>query len=372
MQIKTRKFSGFNSLSSRLLAIFTFSLLGLILFHLSRQKEPQPSYSQMLQAAERMQQAIAEIRKFRQELNLPIDPVLDPGLSGFIGSEITPLTTTLGNLEAKQTALNPDFAALILRWFRELDIQKGETVALQLSGSFPALNIAAIIACDVSGVNPVIISSIGASSFGANLPGMSYPDIEKRLYEKGMIQHRSHWVTLGGNNDREILLWEEADSIVNQIIKRTGDSLFYPRTLKESIHAKWEFFNRNGKVRVFINIGGNQAALGNCPHSSRLPVGLIKNALFCLDEQRGLMMKFWETGTPVIHFLNIRSLAIRESLPLTPIFSFKPGSSDIYFKIDQPRWVKIILIIFLAGSWLFLRNPQRIPRSSRTTSTNIS
>ena len=371
MQLKFQNQLGTKSFSIRLAIIFSLSLVCLILFHLSRKKIPLPCYTQMMQAAHQMQDVLAETRQYRQKLGLPINPVLDPALSGLIGEEITPLTTTLGNLEAKQTALNPDFAALITRWLWELEIQSRETVALQLSGSFPSLNIAAIIACEIVEANPVITSSIGASSFGANLPEMTYADVEKRLFERGIIRHRSQWITIGGLNDREILLWEDSDSLLNQVIRRTEYPLLHPNSLQESIQKKWEFFHSKGGIKVFINVGGNQAALGNCSHSSRLPVGLVREAAYCQDDQRGLLMQFLERGTPVIQFLNVRSLAIRENLPITPTPPYFAGQSDIYFKISHPVWIKIILVIFLLISWLFLRTPYRIPRSSSTTSTSI-
>lgn len=355
MQLKFRNHLGKKSFSTRLIIIFILSLACLTIYHLSRKKSPLPCYSQMVQAAHRMQDALTETRQYRKELDLPIDPILDPAFSGLIGEEITPLTTTLGNLESKQTALNPDFAALILRWLWELKIQSGDTVALQLSGSFPSLNIAAIIASEVIEAVPVITSSIGASSFGANLPEMTYADIEKRLFDCGKIQHRSQWVTIGGNNDREILLWEDSDKFLNLVLGRTGYHLLRPNSLQESIQKKWEFFHSGGKVKVFINVGGNQAALGNCRHSSNLPFGLLQEATYCQDAQRGLMMQFLTEGTAVIHLLNIRSLAIRENLPNSPTPPSFTGQSDIYFEISHPVWIKIILVILLLCSWLLLR-----------------
>jgi len=325
----------------------------------------------MVAASKQMQIALKEIGDYRMELNIPINPSLDPFQTGLIGDEITPLTTTLGNLEAKQTALNPDFAALILRWLWELDIQIGETLGLQLSGSFPSLNIAAIIACDVMQLNPIISSSIGSSSFGANLPEFTYLDMEKRLYEEGVIQHCSSIVTPGGNNDDKILLWENSDSLIDKVIERTGYPLLHPSTLDKAIQKKWQLFHSAGIVKGFINVGGNHSSIGNCSHSATFPMGLVRKMQACQDPNRGLLMYFFEQRKPVIHLLNIRSLAIQANLPLTPNLSDSAGNSDIYFKVSQPLWINMTLVILMLFSWLLLRSPYRIPRSCSTTSTKV-
>ena len=314
-----------------------------------------------------MNLATQEIQKYRQELNIPIDPMLDPLQTGFIGVEITPLTTTLGNLEAKQTTLNPDFAALLLRWMVELNFHPGDRIALQLSGSFPALNVAVIIACETLGVQPLISSSLGASSFGANLPQFSYLDMENQLVKKGIIHHSSELVTGGGNNDRGDLMWNDSDSLLKRIVQRTGHSLLQPESLMEAIRAKWRFYNSEGNPKGFINIGGNHASLGNCQHSHRFTTGVVLKEKACQHPERGLLMVFFENKIPVIHILDIRSLAVRSGLPLLPEANQSAGSSDVYFTTGHPLWQKLLFTAVLLLSWGLLWKPQRILRSSSTT-----
>jgi len=43
----------------------------------------------------------------------------DPNQTGLIGLENSPLTTTIGNLQAKRTATNPALAALMVRLIRK-------------------------------------------------------------------------------------------------------------------------------------------------------------------------------------------------------------------------------------------------------------
>ena len=61
-----------------------------------------------------MARSLASIKALRLEKGLPIDPALDPNHTGIVGDEFTPLTTSLGDVEAKRTAANPAFAA----WWR--------------------------------------------------------------------------------------------------------------------------------------------------------------------------------------------------------------------------------------------------------------
>ena len=59
--------------------------------------------------------------------------------TGFIGVEWSPLTTTLGDLEAKKTAANPMWGIQCLRWFDALHLKAGDRIAITSSSSFPAL-----------------------------------------------------------------------------------------------------------------------------------------------------------------------------------------------------------------------------------------
>jgi hypothetical protein len=76
--------------------------------------------------------------------------------SGLIGSELTPLTTTLGNLEAKRLATEPAWAGALVLRLHEAGLRRGDIVAAGFSGSFPGLNlaVAATSLVDRNGVLP--------------------------------------------------------------------------------------------------------------------------------------------------------------------------------------------------------------------------
>ena len=52
----------------------------------------------------------------------------DINRTGLIGPEWTPLTTSQGILEAKRTSLDPNFAALLVRYFKEAGLEAGDHV----------------------------------------------------------------------------------------------------------------------------------------------------------------------------------------------------------------------------------------------------
>ncbi len=54
------------------------------------------------------------------------------------------------------------------------------------------------------GLKPVVISSATSSQYGANHPEMMWPDMEKLLFDNGLIQTRSIATSIGGVGDRGV------------------------------------------------------------------------------------------------------------------------------------------------------------------------
>ena len=57
-----------------------------------------------------------------------------------------PFVTNTGSLEAKRTTLNPNWAAVVVQLLFDAGVERGGTIAIGVSGSFPALNLAAFSA----------------------------------------------------------------------------------------------------------------------------------------------------------------------------------------------------------------------------------
>jgi len=253
-----------------------------------------------------------EIYRMRQELGIVLDERLDPARSGLIGEDFTDLTTTLGDLNAKQKSLSPYFAGLIVQWLEQAGVRPGDCVAVNFTGSFPALNIAAHCAFDALEVRPVIFGSVGASSYGANIPGFTWPDMERRLHEKGLIRHASRWLSLGGILDSEGGLDGTGIFEAEAAIRRHGAE--YIREGRSSdvvtdVSRRMDLYLAHCQASAYISIGGSVTTLGWVAESALLDTGLLKRIPVCSSENRGLIFRFFERGVPVIHLLNIDRLA---------------------------------------------------------------
>jgi len=335
------------------------SLLFLLVYRFSVSKQPLPEYDLMLQAAKTMKRAEQIVYEHRQQCGLPVNAEKDPLNSGFIGREFSAITTTLGNIEAKQLSTNPDFAALYIRWFSRLNLTKGDTIIILSSGSFPALCISAIIAAETYGLEPLVFSSLGASSFGANLPQFTYWDMEHLLFKRGLIRHRTVFATPGGQNDNGSSFWEGGKKIAAQAAQRNGLRLFTPKNLDEAIAAKWALIRAVRSLRLFVNIGGNQTALGRFPCSMQIPPGLITRHLTCRSKPSGLIFRLNRAGLPVIQMLHIKDIALANGIALMPHKTENPGQSNLYYQKEGSLLLNLLSVLLLGGLWLLLWSKNR-------------
>jgi poly-gamma-glutamate system protein len=155
------------------LFLVVLALLGLGLHALTeatKQLKPQPHLEEKIEASMQAVRCFGAIRQARYGTESIQDRENDPDATGLIGQEHTLTTTDRGVLEAKLTSVNPNFAAVFVEYFHRLKLRPGDAVAMSLTGSFPALNIAALTAAETMGLRPLVISSVGASMWGANDP----------------------------------------------------------------------------------------------------------------------------------------------------------------------------------------------------------
>lgn len=118
---------------------------------------PTADYDVKTAAAELTAQCFASIRQRKEELGILPSPANDVNDTGMIGQDFSYITTTLGELEAKRTTTNPNMAAVVVDMFNELGLQPGDEIAVNCSGSFPAMNIAVLCAAEVMGLSPPLL-----------------------------------------------------------------------------------------------------------------------------------------------------------------------------------------------------------------------
>lgn len=293
--------------------------------------------AQMRRAAETMARAGAALVECRTERGLPVDLRLDPNRTGLIGLESSPLTTSLGNLEAKRTTTNPDFAALIVRLLREAGVRRGDAVAVGASSSFPALIVASLCAAEALEARPLLICSLGSSQFGANDPEFHWLDMMDCLNDSGILAVRPLAVSVGGDDDsgRDMDPGLRA-GLLSRIAMR--DALFLEEpSLEKNVAARLALFEQaagRGGVKAFINIGGSWANMGTDPRVLEIKPGLARTASLPPRERRGVLFEMAARGVPVIHLLFIKGLAEANGLAWDPKPLPSPGGSPLY---ELPR-----------------------------------
>jgi poly-gamma-glutamate system protein len=249
-------------------------------------------------------------------------PGVPPAERGLIGVELTPLVTTLGSLEAKRAAVSPAWAAELTRRLDRAGIGEGDTVAASFSGSFPGLNLAVVAACTSLGARVVAVSSVTASTWGATESGFTWPEMEARLVEAGLMAPTTVAVSPGGENDNASDLDPEsrelARTISAKVATRLGADLLAPSDLDEAVRMRLEAFRRHAAGRpisLYVSSGGSHASLGAGGAVLRQRSGFLPPFAFAVDRGRGVMAEMAARGVPVLHLLNIRELALRWSVP---------------------------------------------------------
>lgn len=265
------------------------------------------------------------IRAARQADGVEPGPEASPDPSGMIGDELTSLMTTLGSLEAKRISTNPEWARALTVRMARAGVRKGSVVAAGFSGSFPALNLAVIAACQALEADLFAVSSVTASSWGANQPGFTWPEIEARLVRAEIVRRATVAVSMGGSGDRALDLELEGRALAQQIQERSAFDLdalvLRPGSISDSINRRFDVYQRaarGGRIVLYVNVGGTEASLGESAAILRLRSGFIPGVPFDFSASRGLIARFAERGVPVLTLLNVRDLAMRWGVPLEP------------------------------------------------------
>ncbi len=204
--------------TSTLVALSVIGVFSLVVTINSTTIDISPSYDLKIKAANLMQESMLLLKNTRMESGVFIDDENDPNETGLVGRPFSLITTDEGDLDAKLTTLDPNFSAGMVELMLEMRLQKGDTIAILLTGSMPGANIAVLTAANAIGLIPIMITSVGASQWGANHVDFTWLDMEEILYNKGFIQSKSIAASIGGRNDMGRLLSPSGrEIIVNNI-----------------------------------------------------------------------------------------------------------------------------------------------------------
>ena len=273
-------------------------------------------------ASQIMKNAISTISAYCDSTGIPINLTVDPNRTGLIGSEISPIATTLGNLEAKRTTTNPNFAALLVQLLEESGVVSGDTIAIGCSASFPALMIATLAAAQAMDVHPIFIISLGSSSFGATNPDYNLLHIYQVLRQRNIFAVPPAAVSLGGDLDIGRDFEREIEERLIQQIRNSGYPFIYEPNLEKNVARRMNFFEGNSstsRIAAFVNIGGSYANIGTSELALKIKPGLNRPNFIPPRAERGVVFEMAARGIPIIHLLYIKGLALKYGLPWDPI-----------------------------------------------------
>ena len=341
-----------------LLLLAVCALLMQMVLDLTRTPTRQWDFDLKLEAATQAERAFAAVREHRGLVGASLDLVNDPAGTGLIGPEISLITNAAGDLNAKLTSLNPNFAAVLVQYFRQAGLRPGDPVAVAVSGSFPGMNICLYAAMETMALRPVVVTSLGASNWGANSPEFTWLDMESLFYDRGIFHTRSQAASFGGGNDMGRGMSPAGRRLLQENIEKNGIPFLESENIEDAITRRMTLYEDAAKGRsysLYVNVGGGVASIGNSHNKTLLPAGLSFNLKAHNWPRKGTLILFADKGVPVVHLLRINSLARLHGLPLSPDFQPQPGEGEVFLR-EMYRWplAAAFLVVYCLACILIL------------------
>lgn len=341
-------------ISRRLLfSVALLSLGGLVVVETFQTTRRQPNYDVKLSAAQLAHDAMTVIKQERIRRGHQFSDRFDPGKTGWVGEAMTPVTSLPASLVAKQTSVNPNFAAVIVDMLTQAGIQRGDCVAVGYSGSYPALNVCLCAALETLELKPIVIASAASSQFGANDPQLLWIDMERILFEHGQISFRSTAASIGGYGDRGKGMSDQARNLFVAAIKRNNLSLIQQETLSESIEERMRIYrdqSHEKPIKAYVNVGGGAASIRGSTGKRLYRVGLNISAPPGFAQADSVMSRFARQGIPVINLVRAEELAARFGLPEAPAVMPAVGTGAVFVQTTHRRWLAAVVLLGILGT----------------------
>ncbi|MBQ0071512.1 MAG: poly-gamma-glutamate system protein [Spirochaetales bacterium] len=348
-----KKFSKIRPIYLLLAVVIVVLGFGFVL--LSAQVEAKSYADMQLRAAERMEKAEAYLKERIISLGIENEPE-DINQTYLLGPEWSELTSTPGEEGAKRSALNPEFAAAMVRYYHDAGLEKGDSIAIGTSGSFPGFVIATLCAATEMELDTRIIASLGASMHGGTRVDFNVFDIMSTMKEGGFVDYNLLAVSCGSANDAggsvlEEILYEGTAQLSEEICRReaerTGAEFIHYPYLGDSINRRFELYGKD--VKLFVNIGGASVNSGDSAYTLDFPQGLVLDPPKIPDVPlRGLNYEYAAIGTPVLNLLNVKLLCQENSIPFDPVPLSHAGETAVYSEVEYNRPLIIGVLVLLA------------------------
>jgi poly-gamma-glutamate system protein len=330
-----------------LASIAIIAVVSLYIAENTKVKKQQEWYAEKLKAAQLTQKAIKKL-KFEHYHNAEmLDNINDPNETGMIGEESSSITTGTGSLSIKLSTTNSNFSALVVQLLKDAGLKKGDAVAVCMTGSFPALNIATLAAIQTLELKPEVICSLTSSSWGATNPDFTWLDMLSILNKSQIINIKTTASSVGGNQDRGMGLSIEGREQSLAAIHRNGIKLIATQNLEESTQERIRLISNSiglKNVKAFINVGGGSSSIGSDANGNAIPSGLSTDLrLSSIPDKQGVIFQMAKEGIPIIHLLNLEPLMKKYKLPRNPIPLPKPGTG---FLFENQRYDLLLVVVF--------------------------
>ena len=357
--------AGAGTKSVRIYVLLSISIIFFIAVRIFPGRGLNPLKKEMVEASQLMAQAADILRACLEAKGVPIDRTYDINATGLIGVEFSSITTSIGQLEAKRTSADPNFAGLLVYLLRKTGVRNGDVIAVGASGSFPALITAVLAASKAMEIKPLIICSIGASQWGANNPDFLLLDMQRCLAEQGIFSTLPIAYSLGGNRDIGEDMSKPGREKLAQEIRKSGVLFLSEPDLEKNVARRMELYQKGADlspIRAFVNIGGSWANMGTDSRILEVKPGLAHIVDFPPVEKQGMIFAMAAKNVPVIHCLFIKGLAGKYGLEWDHSPLPKPGESRLYslVAVDQKvflliaagYFICIFLACFIHKKWL--------------------
>lgn len=363
--------------------VAALAITGLVAVERFPSEEQQPFYAEKMLAARKAKEAMDVIRDASERRGLRVRSKTDPSGTRLIGEVLSPITSGSGSLVSKQTSVNPNFAAVVVQWAKDLGLKGGDTVAVGVSGSFPAMNIAVYSALHELGIEPIIISSTAASQWGANNPGFTWLDMESVLRKKEVFPYKSKAASLGGVGDDAIGITERGRKMLMRAIERNeipGIGVVPPQEEppaeegaekpppelapidQNRVRERMRVYYENAgdrPIRAYVNVGGGTVSVGTKVGKRKFLPGVNRRPPKGIDEMPpSVLGAFLRSGVPAIHVTRIIDLAEEYGLEIAPRRMPEVGQGDVFQKRQPNRWLAgIVLVLILLSVFVVARAP---------------
>lgn len=337
-----------------LVALFVLSIVLFYIAQVNYVHIKTDNYDMKVAAAQLMKSAMDSLKVELQNRQIEIDPIDDPLKTGLIGMRLSSITTDRGLLSDKRAAINPNIAAIFVEEFTKLKLSPGDNVAVGITGSNPAVNLALYSAIQVMGLNPRIILALSSASYGANREELTWLDIESIMREKRLFNFGASYASLGGKEDLAVGLSDNGVAALREAMNRNKVPLLIGSSLMDNVDIRMsayeELLPADSKYQLFVNIGAGLANVGSEPNANLIPEGVNRKLAERNYEKEGVMMKMAKRNITVLHVRRILRWAKKYDLPLSLDTMPKVGEGKVFSSLIHNQTVNVICLVVLLAA----------------------